>query len=94
MTNSTQCDYTTVSKSQTIRNRLRQSGLRSRRPLQCMELKRRHRIARHQWARVRLRWRRNTWQNIMFSDESKINLKFSDGRVCIYRRRRERFADG
>ena len=30
----------------------------------------------------------------MFSDESKINLKFSDGRVCIYRRRREHFADG
>jgi hypothetical protein len=31
---------------QTVRNRLRQSGLRSRRPLKCMELKRRHRIAR------------------------------------------------
>jgi hypothetical protein len=30
----------------------------------------------------------------LFSDESKFNLKFSDGRVRIYRRRRERFADG
>ena len=79
---------------QTVRNRLRQSGLRSRRPLKGMELKRRHRIARLQWARARLRWRRNTWQNILFSDESKFNLKFSDGRVRIYRRRRERFADG
>ena len=79
---------------QTVRNRLRQSGLRSRRPLKGMELKRRHRIARLQWARARLRWRRNTWQKILFSDESKFNLKFSDGRVCIYRRRRERFADG
>ena len=49
-------------------------------------------IARLQWAR--LRWRRNTWQNILFSDESKFNLKFSDRRVRIYRRRRERFADG
>jgi hypothetical protein len=38
--------------------------------------------------------RRNSWQNIMFSDESKLNLKFSDGRVRICRRRRERFADG
>ena len=71
---------------QTVRNRLRQSGLRWRRP--------RHRIARLQWARARLRWRRKTWQNILFSDESKFNLKFSDGRVRIYRRRRERFADG
>jgi hypothetical protein len=29
----------------------------------------------------------------LFSDESKFNLKFSDGRVRIYSRRRERFAD-
>ena len=58
-----------------------------------MELKRRHRIARLQWVRARLRWRRNTWQSILFSDESKFNLKFSDGRGRIYRRRRERFAD-
>ena len=79
---------------QTVRNRLRQSGLRSRRPLKGMELKRRHRIARLQWTRARLRRRRNTWQKILFSDESKFNLKFSDGRVRIYHRRRERFADG
>ena len=79
---------------QTVRNRLRQSGLRSRRPLKGMELKRRHRIARLQWARARLRGRRSTWQNIMFSDESKLNLKISDGSVHIYCRRRERFADG
>jgi hypothetical protein len=30
----------------------------------------------------------------MFSDESKLNLKLSDGRVRIYRRRREHLADG
>jgi hypothetical protein len=30
----------------------------------------------------------------LFSDESKFNLKFSNGRVRIYRRRRKRFADG
>jgi hypothetical protein len=30
----------------------------------------------------------------LFSDEPKFNLKFSDGRERIYRRRRERFADG
>jgi hypothetical protein len=31
-------------------------------------------------------------RTFLFSDESKFNLKFSDGRVRIYRRRRERFA--
>ena len=65
---------------QTVHNRLSQSGLCSRRPLKGMELKRGHRIARRQWARARLRWRRNTWQNFLFSDESKFNLKFRDGR--------------
>lgn len=33
-------------------------------------------------------------ENMLFSDESKINLKFSDGRVLIYHRRRERIAAG
>ena len=79
---------------QTVHNRLRQSGLCSHHPLKGMELKRLHLIARLQWARARLRWTRNTWQNILLSDESKFNLKFSDGRVRIHRRRRERFADG
>jgi hypothetical protein len=79
---------------QTVHNRLRQSGLCSRHPFKGMELKRLHMIARLQWARARLRWRRHTWQNILFSDESKFNLKFSDGRVRIHSRRRERFADG
>jgi hypothetical protein len=40
---------------QTVRNQLRQSDLLSRRPLKGMELKGRHRIARLQWARARLR---------------------------------------
>jgi hypothetical protein len=79
---------------QTVCNRLRQSGLRSRGPLKGMELKRRHRIARLQWAHAHLLWRRNTWQNILFSDESKLNLKCCDGRVRIYRRPRKRFTDG
>jgi hypothetical protein len=44
-----------IISDQTVRNRLRQSGFRSCRPLKGMELKRRHRIARLQWARARLR---------------------------------------
>ena len=68
---------------QTVHNRLRQSGLCSRHPLKGMELKRRHRIARLQWARACLQWRRNTSQNILFSDESKLNLKFSD-KECVF----------
>jgi hypothetical protein len=56
-------------------------------------LKQRHRAARLQWGRTRLRWNRNTWQNILFSDESRFSLKFSDGRARVYRRHGERFSD-
>ena len=78
---------------QTVRNRLHQCGLRARRPLKGSTLKQGHRAARLQWGRTRLRWNRNTWQNILFSDESRFCLKFSDGRARAYRRRRERFSD-
>jgi len=78
---------------QTVRNRLRQCGLRARRPLKGAILKRRHRIARLQWCRTRVTWNRLTWQNILFSDESRFCLKFSDGRARVYRRRGERFSD-
>ena len=78
---------------QTVRNRLHQCGLRARRPLKGSTLKQRHRAARLQWGRTRLRWNRNTWQNILFSDESRFCLKFSDGRARVYRRRGERFSD-
>ena len=78
---------------QTVRNRLHQCGLHARRPLKGSTLKQRHRAVRLQWGRTRLRWNRNTWQNILFPDESRFYLKFSDGRARVYRRRGERFSD-
>ena len=79
--------------AQTVRNRLRQVGLRARRPLKGPILTQRHRMARLQWTRVRIRWNRQTWRQVLFTDESKFNLKFSDGRARVYRRRNERFSD-
>ena len=78
---------------QTVWNRLRQCGLRARRPLKGSTLKQRHRAARLPWGRTRLRWNRNTWQNFLFSDESRFCLKFSNGRTRVYRVRGERFSD-
>jgi transposase len=62
---------------QTVVNRLRQCGLRARRPLKGSTLKQRHRAAWLQWGRTRLRRNRNTWQSILFSDESRFCLKFT-----------------
>ena len=30
------------------------------------------------------------WKEVIFTDESRCNLKFSDGRVCVWRRHGER----
>jgi hypothetical protein len=76
-----------------VRNRLHQCGPRARRPLKGSTLKQRHRAARLQWGCTRLGWNRNTWQNILFSNESRFCLKLSDGWARVYRRRGERFSD-
>ena len=49
--------------------------------------------ARLAWARARHRWRLHTWQHILFSDESRFSLRFSDGRYRVYHRGGERFTD-
>ena len=79
--------------AQTVRNRLRVCGLRARRPRTGPTLKQRHRTARLLWLRTRLRWYRQRWQNVIFSDESRFLLHRSEGRMRFYRRRNERYAD-
>ena len=78
---------------QTVRRRLRESGLRAKRLVVGPNLQQRHRTTRLAWARTRRRWRLLTWQHIIFSDESRFSLCFSDGRYRVYRRRGERFTD-
>ncbi|CAC5397560.1 unnamed protein product [Mytilus coruscus] len=79
--------------AQTVRNRLCQVGLRAPRPLKGPIITQRHMVARLQWTRVRIRWNRLTWRHVLFPNESKFNLKFSDGRARVYRRRNELFSD-
>ena len=78
---------------QTVRRRLGESGLRVRRPVVGPILKQRHRTVRLAWAHGHRRWRFHTWQHILFSDESRFSLRFSDGRYRVYRRHGERFTD-
>lgn len=80
---------------QTIRNRLRSNRrkIRARRPYKRPILLRRHRDARLQWSRRHLRWRRVDWNNVLFSDEARFNLSRADGRIRVYRRTGERYAD-
>ena len=78
---------------QTIRNRLHAANLRSWRPVVRIPLTIRHRRLRLEWCRPHLRWILRQWGNVCFSDESRFNLKFNDGRIRVYRRQWEHFAD-
>ena len=53
----------------------------------------RHRATRLQWAQRHFRWGRDQWARVVFSDESRFNLSHHDGRIRVFRRRGERFAD-
>ena len=37
---------------------------------------------------------RRIWRTILFSDESRFTLKFSDGRLRVWRLPGERYSDG
>ena len=76
----------------TVRRRLHAYGVRSRRPYVGTILTHRHKQARLAWANANLRWTRQQWATLLFTDESKFNLSYADGRARVYRRPRERYA--
>jgi transposase len=71
---------------QTVRNALKRAGLKAiikvKRPL----LERRHRKARLEFALCHQHWTVEDWSRVIFSDETKINRKGSDGRVWGWKR--------
>ena len=50
-------------------------------------------MRRRNWAAAHTRWRRNDWQNVLFTDETKVMVDSSDKRQNVYRRPGERFSD-
>ena len=83
----------TLIRDQTVRNRLRANNFRPRRPVVRPPLLQRHRATRRDWCTRHVRWQRAQWSSVLFSDESRFALRFSDGRERVYRRPGERFAD-
>jgi transposase len=78
---------------QTVRRRLRKSGLRARHPVVGPIIYKHYRTARLACARARRRCRLHTWRHILFSDESRFSLRLIDGRYRVYLRRGEHFTD-
>ena len=79
--------------AQTVRNRLREVGLRACRSVVRKVFTRHHRQQRCLWAQTHRRWTRQDWQKVLFTDESRFCLTRGDGRIRIYRRRNERYTE-
>ena len=78
---------------QTVRNRLHAAGIWAYRPAVRIVLTPRHRRARLRWTRAHARWTRAQWSRIVFSDESRFCLQQGDGRVRVWRKKGERYAN-
>ena len=79
--------------SSTVRRRLRSLGLNSRRQFwgnNLMAVRRQNRL---QWTRRHQRWLQRQWTQVVFTDESRFHLSGNDGRIRIWRRRGERYAN-
>ena len=78
--------------TQTIRNRLHDAGLRSRRPSIEVPLTRYHVQMRLAWARDHVTWTQNDWAPVPFTNESRFCVDFTDRRARVWRMPNEHFA--
>ncbi|GFS98017.1 transposable element Tcb1 transposase [Trichonephila clavipes] len=72
--------------ARTIRRRLQQSGLSARHPLLGLPLTQNHRRLHLQWCDERRMWVAE-WNEVVFTDESRICLQHHDGRIRFWRQR-------
>ncbi|GFS49078.1 transposable element Tcb1 transposase [Trichonephila clavipes] len=75
--------------ARTIRRRLQPSGLSARRPLLGLPLTQNNRRLHSQWCDERRMWAAE-WNEVVFTDESRICLQHHNGRIRVWRHRGER----
>lgn len=78
--------------SKTVRRRLKEAGLKPRRPAKVPRLLQNHKTRRLEFARTHIQWNIENWKNVLFTDETRIQLWKPDGRNHVYRRVGERYA--
>jgi hypothetical protein len=71
--------------AQTVRNRPREAGLRTCRPVVRQVLTRHHLQQRCLWAQTHHCCTRQDWKKVLFTDESRCCLTGGDGRIRVYR---------
>ncbi|GBM36057.1 Transposable element Tcb2 transposase [Araneus ventricosus] len=75
----------------TVRRRLHNAGLYTRRPVVCAPLNGRQRRSRLCWAREHVSWTRQQWTSVLFTDESGFTLENDSGCLLIWREQRTRY---
>lgn len=76
----------------TVRRRLQEYGVHSRRPATAPDLKPCHRRDRLNFAREYAHWTDEDWASVLFTDESRFCLRSADGRQRVWRRPGERYS--
>lgn len=76
--------------ARTIRRRAIEAGLFSRRPARKPFISPKNRTGRLEFAKAHLDWTVQKWKTVLFSDESKYNLKDSDGMRRVRRPKGQR----
>ena len=76
---------------QTVRNRLHCSELRSRRLFLGLILTPCHRVARRAFAREHQNWQVRHWRPLIFTDESRFDLRWPGGRIRVWRSTTKRY---
>ena len=76
----------------TLRRDLHDAGLRSRRPAIRVPLTRYHVQMHLAWARDHVTWTQNDWAPVLFTDEFRFCVDFTDRRARVWRMPNERFA--
>uniref|UniRef100_A0A8C5QEN2 Transposase n=1 Tax=Leptobrachium leishanense TaxID=445787 RepID=A0A8C5QEN2_9ANUR len=79
--------------TETVRNRLHEGGMRTRRPQMGVVLTAQHRAGRLAFAREHQDWQLRHWHPVLFTDESRFTLSTCDRRDRVWRSRGERSAD-
>lgn len=78
----------------TVRRRLFNRGVFSRKPAKKILLNARQRQARLHWAMNHNVWPDATWRRVVWSDESRFLLHPTDGRTRVWRERGKRYDEG
>lgn len=87
-----QGEGTSVS-DRTIRRFLSESGLHGRRPRRTPLLKEKHKKARLEFAKMHIDKPQSFWENVLWTDESKLELFGKSHQLYVHRRKNEAFKE-